>query len=375
MGFPLSTIRTKVGLRHAQGMDSWLLRYDLLTLDSSELIKDPAIDAVYIALPNGLHHEWALKSLKAGKHVLLEKPSTSNATEAASLFRHELLQQPNAPVLLEAFHMRFHPAWQTYLSLLDPPNITSARSSAAVPRGAFPNDDIRFVYSLSGGTLMDLGTYTTLTLRQIFGTEPEECIEAIPRLMPAGFDQKCDQAMRIKWRFPNGAIGEADADLSGRGGYPLPWLTSAWPRLGVPQCSAVHREVLIQDATLDPDSGHEHVAIKTVTLHNFMLPHFWHRIDVSIEHQIRTISGKSVIKTWTETSSQKVYNWPTGSRNPGEDYWGTYRHQLEQFVCRIKGREGSGVWMDGEDSIKQMAMLDSVYTKAGLPLRPTSSYV
>jgi len=135
-----------------------------------ELIDDPSIDAVYIPLPNGLHYEWALKSIKAGKHVLLEKPSTSNAEEAALLFRHELLKQPNAPVLLEAFHSRFHPAWQAFLSLLDPPNITSAHASMVLWNGTFPNDDIRFIYDLSGGTLMDLGTYMVLSLRQMLGT-------------------------------------------------------------------------------------------------------------------------------------------------------------------------------------------------------------
>jgi hypothetical protein len=348
--------------------------YCLLTIHSIELIDDPAIDAVYIPLPNGLHHEWALKSIKAGKHVLLEKPSTSNATEAASLFRHELLKQPNAPVILEAFHIRFHPAWQTYLALLDPPNITSAHSSTVIFKGFFPNDDIRFIYSLSGGTLMDLGTYNALTLRQMFWTEPEECIEAIPRMMPKGFDQKCDHAFKVKWRFPNGGIGDIEADLSGRGGYPLPWLTSGWPRLGLPQCSAVHQEVVVKDDTLDSSSGREHVSVKTVSMWNFLAPYIWHRIDVSEEHKIRTVNDKKVIKTWTENSSKKVYTWASNSKNPGEEYWSTYRHQLEQFVNKVKGREGSGIWMDGEDSINQMAMVDSAYEKAGLPLRPTSTY-
>lgn len=51
------------------------------------LLDDPTIDAIYIALPIGLHYEWAMKALKAGKHVLLEKPSTSNASEASSLLK------------------------------------------------------------------------------------------------------------------------------------------------------------------------------------------------------------------------------------------------------------------------------------------------
>ncbi len=92
------------------------------------LLDDPAIDAVYIPLPNGLHYEWALKALAEGKHVLLEKPSVSNATEAEALFRSPLLRGPGAPILLEAFHYRFSPAWRLFLSLLDRPAIAHVRT-------------------------------------------------------------------------------------------------------------------------------------------------------------------------------------------------------------------------------------------------------
>jgi predicted dehydrogenase len=47
-----------------------------------ELLDSPLIDFVYISLPNGMHGEWAIKAMEKGKHVLLEKPFTSNAAEA-----------------------------------------------------------------------------------------------------------------------------------------------------------------------------------------------------------------------------------------------------------------------------------------------------
>ena len=56
----------------------------------------------------------------------------------------------------------------------------------------------------------------------------------------------------------------------------------------------------------------------------------------------------------------------------GKDWWATYRYQLEEFVNLVKKRKGSGVWVDGEDSIRQMEMIDVAYLKAGLPLRATS---
>lgn len=83
------------------------------------LLDDSAIDVIYIPLPNGLHYEWAIRALRAGKHVLLEKLSTPNAMEAKALIDfHGSLPSSTRPVLLEAFHYRFHPAWQQLLSLV-----------------------------------------------------------------------------------------------------------------------------------------------------------------------------------------------------------------------------------------------------------------
>ncbi|KAJ5044522.1 hypothetical protein NUH16_001328 [Penicillium rubens] len=61
-----------------------------------EIFEDPKIDAVFIPLPNSLHFEWAVRAIRGGKHVLVEKPSTSNATEAGIPFNLPELLQPNA---------------------------------------------------------------------------------------------------------------------------------------------------------------------------------------------------------------------------------------------------------------------------------------
>ena len=149
----------------------------MLTLIHPALLDDPSIDAVYVPLPAGLHYEWALKALAKGKHVIIEKPATVNAVEAELLFRSPLLRQPNAPILLEAMHFRFQPAWQYFLNLVDPQNIQTANSIAELPSFMISKGGIGFDYDLGGGNILDLGTYPLYALRQITGSEPEQCIK------------------------------------------------------------------------------------------------------------------------------------------------------------------------------------------------------
>jgi len=63
-----------------------------------------------------LHSEWAVKALQAGKHVLLEKPFTSNATEAKKLVEEA---DRSGKILMEAFHYQFHPAAHAFRNIID----------------------------------------------------------------------------------------------------------------------------------------------------------------------------------------------------------------------------------------------------------------
>lgn len=328
-----------------------------------EILDDPNIDAILIPLPNSLHFEWAVRSIQAGKHVLLEKPSVSNSTEANILFNLPELSQPNAPVLLEAFHHRFHPSQQLFRSFINPADVVHVHTDSMVPWYITAKDDIGFNYKLSGGSMMMLGTYNFGMLRTILADEPEECLSCNTTGFNDGIHDKCDVDFKAKFRFPNGAIGEASTSLRG----PTLWKPS--------EARVTMREVVIPDKTLP--SGEEKVRARQVTLHGFIHAFIWHRIDVKDSYVIRKKGERQPVKKWVESTSHKAYTFKEAGGEfahlPGEDWWMSYRYQLEEFVNRIQGRE-TQYWVDAQDSVKQMKMIDMAYAKSGLGLRPTSAF-
>src|SRR5215207_627011 len=99
---------TAIAARDPQRARSFARRYKIPRVHQTyeDLLQDPEIDAIYNPLPNGLHAEWTIKALEAGKHVLCEKPFTSNATEARAV---AAVAERTGLVVMEAFHYRYHP--------------------------------------------------------------------------------------------------------------------------------------------------------------------------------------------------------------------------------------------------------------------------
>lgn len=139
--------------------------------DSYEaLLADPAIDAVYIPLPNGLHGRWTLAALAAGKHVLCEKPFTANADEAREV---AAAAAASDVVVMEAHHTTYHPTTRRAAELVRTGvlgDIESAEAAFIVPMP--PSGDIRWNAELAGGSLMDLGCYPLRWLRDVLGVVP-----------------------------------------------------------------------------------------------------------------------------------------------------------------------------------------------------------
>jgi len=133
------------------------------------LLSDPGLDAVYVALPNALHHEWTMRALHAGKHVLCEKPFSRRPHEVEEAFA---AAEREGLVLMEGFMWRHNPQTKRLLDLL--PEIGELVAIRAT--FAFVNDrgeDVRLVSELGGGALLDLGCYCISGSRLLAGREPD----------------------------------------------------------------------------------------------------------------------------------------------------------------------------------------------------------
>jgi len=161
-----------VASRDAGRADAYAAEHGIATAHGSyeALLADPDVEAVYISLPNGMHHEWTMYALAAGKHVLCEKPYTRHPHEAEEAFD---AADAAGLVLAEAFMYRHHPQTATVARLVADGAI--GRLCAVKTTFTFPLhdlSDVRALPELDGGALMDVGCYCVSGIRLLAG-EPE----------------------------------------------------------------------------------------------------------------------------------------------------------------------------------------------------------
>src|SRR3954447_1563525 len=216
-----------------------------------ELLAAPDLDAVYVALPNALHVEWAQKAVAAGKHVLVEKPLTRKPEEVDPLFD---AAEAAGRVVMEAYAWRHAPQGRRIVELVRAGAIGELRSMHSCFRGTTALDDVRMVRALGGGSLLDLGCYCVGSIRTVAG-EPER-VEAQQVLGGEGVDVRFVATLRM----PGDVLAtfaclfdEARAvgvELGGRGGV----LRSRSPWLGLAPELRVERDGTIEPIAVDtPD--------------------------------------------------------------------------------------------------------------------------
>jgi xylose dehydrogenase (NAD/NADP) len=154
------------------------------------LLFDEAINAVYIALPNHLHHPWTLKALKAGKHVLCEKPLACSAKEALEM---AAVAEDCGRYLMEAFMYRFHPRSRRIKHLVTegrvgPPCLVRSAFCYRMGEADWANEkNARLKQEMGGGALLDVGCYGVSVARWLLGSEPTR-VQAQAVYHPGGVD-------------------------------------------------------------------------------------------------------------------------------------------------------------------------------------------
>jgi predicted dehydrogenase len=176
-----------------------------------DLLAEQDIDAVYIPLPNHLHHPWTLRALKAGKHVLCEKPLACDESEA-----QEMVDAAAAAglLLMEGMMYRFHPRSQSIKQ-------TAAKGeigTVSLVRSAFcykmddellaSGNNARLKREMGGGALLDVGCYSVSVARWYMGTEPTE-LQAQAVYHPSGVDMHLVASLR----FPKNGLATLEASF------------------------------------------------------------------------------------------------------------------------------------------------------------------
>jgi len=169
------------------------------------LLGDSDVDAIYVSLPNALHHEWTMSALRAGKHVLCEKPYSRDPADVEQAFA---TARSAGLVLMEAFMYRHHPQTHAITALVRDGalgKLLSVRSTFTFPLASLT--DVRAQPELAGGALMDVGCYCISGTRLIAG-EPLSVFGTETRGRTG-----VDMAFYGTMQFANDVVGQFEASF------------------------------------------------------------------------------------------------------------------------------------------------------------------
>jgi predicted dehydrogenase len=168
------------------------------------LLAERDIEAVYIPLPNSLHAEWSIAAVRAGKHVLCEKPLSATADEARAMFE---AARRHGVHLVEGFPYRAQPQTHKLRELLEAGVIGEVRlMQAAFGFSLGAAENIRLDPQLAGGALMDVGVYPVSLVRMVAGARPS-------RVHAAAHWAGVDRTLAATLQFAGGLIAQINCSF------------------------------------------------------------------------------------------------------------------------------------------------------------------
>jgi predicted dehydrogenase len=210
-----------------------------------ELLDDPQVDAVYIAPPHPYHAEWAIKTAKAGKAVLCEKPLTMDARETQKVLE---AARKCRVFLMEAFMYRCHPQTEKLVQLVRRKAVGEVKLIESVFSFDRPANLKHRLWNpkLGGGGILDLGCYPASMSRLLAGAaagKPFLNPEVVAGTAKIGKKSRVDELAVASLRFPNGILAQLCCGMSLQRGVgvtvwgtkgkihaPSPWHPGRWSK-------------------------------------------------------------------------------------------------------------------------------------------------
>ena len=188
--------------------------------DYNSILNDPNVDIIYIATPHDSHEKLTIRALRAGKHVLCEKPLAVNQKQVRNMVK---VGQEERRFLMEAFWSKFNPSIKECLSLVENGKIGEVNyvnADFSFYRDD-PNDSRMLNMDLAGGSLLDMGVYPVFLAYSIFGN-PQQIL-ATGRFHKAGVDIQTSAILKFENGIANimsGFASQTDmvAKIYGTGG-------------------------------------------------------------------------------------------------------------------------------------------------------------
>jgi len=172
--------------------------------DYQVLLADPEIDIIYISTTHNFHCQNVIDSLRAGKHVLCEKPMGISSREIQKMIT---VARETGQFLMEAMWMRFLPAYREAIALVKNGGIGEVKYMTAsfgfrsidklTRDGRLLNPD------LAGGALFDVGVYPLTIMSDLFGWEPKS-FHAAAQLSSTGVDE----TIQMQFTFEGGQMAQ-----------------------------------------------------------------------------------------------------------------------------------------------------------------------
>ena len=265
------------------------------------------VDAVYLALPVGMHREWTERAAAAGKHVLCEKPMAATPEDAAAM----VAACARAGVLLSIAYRCPHAPLHQELRLLLRRGMLGERSSIRIESGfGFTlHPGWRDAAALAGGgSLYDVGVYPLNAARFLLGEEPSGVVDASAVCDAGGMERD------IRW-------------------------TSVFPSGARAACRSSYQEHIPDTLRVTGDAGSLLLA-----------PAFSHRERYRMQGQYRSETGKDV-----------RIDRKTPSSTPSE-----FRLEAEQLAAAVKG--DAALLTPGEDGLADTVAMEAIYKAAGVPV-------